>query len=129
MGGVLLVGLALISPQTLSAGHGAMHLDLTAKLGIGALVFLIVTKSAASVISLGFGFRGGLFFASLYLGSLLGRLFAVLLDTYAGASLDPTGGLAGRHGRGGGRHRRRAAAPCRSWCCRPPATSASPPRR
>ncbi len=90
MGGAILIGVALISAQTLSAGHGAMYLDLTAKLGIGALVFLIVTKSAASVISLGFGFRGGLFFASLYLGSLLGRLFAVLLDTYAGASLDPT---------------------------------------
>ena len=90
LGGVLLVGVALISIQTLSAGHGAMYLDLTAKLGIGALVFLILTKSAASVISLGFGFRGGLFFASLYLGSLLGRLFAVVLDTYAGASLDPT---------------------------------------
>ena len=47
-------------------------------------------RRLASVISLGFGFRGGLFFASLYLGSLLGRLFAVLLDTYAGANLDPT---------------------------------------
>ncbi len=90
MGGVLLMGIALISPQTLSAGHGAMYLDLTAKLGIVALIFLIVTKSAASVISLGFGFRGGLFFASLYLGSLIGRLFAVVLDTYFGASLDPT---------------------------------------
>jgi len=88
-GGDILVGLALISIQTLSAGHGAMSLDLTANLGIGALVFLILTKSAASIISLGFGFRGGLFFASLYLGSLLGRLFAVALDTYAGASLDP----------------------------------------
>ncbi|HEX3406679.1 MAG TPA: chloride channel protein [Caulobacteraceae bacterium] len=90
MGGVLLAGVALISPQTLSAGHGAMYLDLTAKLGIGALLFLIATKSAASIISLGFGFRGGLFFASLYLGSLLGRLFAVVLDTYFGASMDPT---------------------------------------
>lgn len=90
MGGVLLVGVALISVQTLSAGHGAMYLDLTAKLGIGALVFLLVTKSAASMISLGFGFRGGLFFASLYLGSLLGRLFAVVIDSYFGASLDPT---------------------------------------
>ena len=90
LGGVLLAGVALISPQTLSAGHGAMYLDLTAKLGIASLIFLIATKSAASVISLGFGFRGGLFFASLYLGSLLGRLFAVVLDTYFGASLDPT---------------------------------------
>jgi len=89
-GGVLLVGMALLSIQTLSAGHGAMSLDLTAKLGIGALVFLILTKSIASIISLGFGFRGGLFFASLYLGSLLGRLYAVLIDTYAHGSLDPT---------------------------------------
>jgi chloride channel protein, CIC family len=89
-GGVLLVGVALLSIQTLSAGHGAMSLDLTAKLGVGALVFLILTKSAASVISLGFGFRGGLFFASLYLGTLLGRLYAVLIDTYAHGSLDPT---------------------------------------
>lgn len=89
-GGVLLAGVALISTQTLSAGHGAMYLDLTANLGIAALVFLIVTKSAASIISLGFGFRGGLFFASLYLGSLLGRLFAVTLNTYAHVGLDPT---------------------------------------
>ena len=89
-GGVILVGIALIAPQTLSAGHGAMYLDLTAKLGIAALIFLILTKAAASIISLGFGFRGGLFFASLYLGSLLGRLYAVLIDTYAHASLDPT---------------------------------------
>ena len=88
-GGVLLAGLALIAPQTLSAGHGAMHLDLTADLGIMALVFLISTKALASVIALGFGFRGGLFFASLYLGSLLGRLYAVLLDQFTNASLDP----------------------------------------
>ncbi|HTX48786.1 MAG TPA: chloride channel protein [Caulobacteraceae bacterium] len=89
-GGSLLVGLALLSIQTLSAGHGAMSLDLTAQLGIGALVFLLLAKAMASVISLGFGFRGGLFFASLYLGSLLGRLYAVLIDTYGHASLDPT---------------------------------------
>ena len=89
-GGVLLVGMALISAQTLSAGHGAMYLDLTARLGIAALAFLIATKAMASIISLGFGFRGGLFFASLYLGSLLGRLYAVSIDTYAHASLDPT---------------------------------------
>ena len=89
-GGVLLAGVALVSVQTLSAGHGAMSLDLTANLGIAALVLLILAKSAASIIALGFGFRGGLFFASLYLGSLLGRLFAVTLDAYGHASLDPT---------------------------------------
>ena len=89
VGGALLAGLALIAPQTLSAGHGAMHLDLTADLGLMALVFLLSTKALASVISLGFGFRGGLFFASLYLGSLMGRLYAVVLDQFTNASLDP----------------------------------------
>jgi CIC family chloride channel protein len=83
-GGVLLAGLAFVAPQTLSAGHGAMHVDLTRDLAIGMLIFLIATKALASVISLGFGFRGGLFFASLYLGSLVGRLFAVGLEA-AGA--------------------------------------------
>ncbi|MHB8529115.1 MAG: chloride channel protein [Caulobacteraceae bacterium] len=93
MGGVFLGALAWNAPQTLSAGHGALHLDLSASLAIGALVFLIVTKSAASIVSLGFGFRGGLFFASLYLGALVGRLFIVSLNA-AGfdTGIDPIAG-------------------------------------
>jgi CIC family chloride channel protein len=93
MGGVLLAALAFIAPQTLSAGHGAMHLDLTMELGVTALVFLIATKALASVVSLGFGFRGGLFFASLYLGSLLGRVFVTGLQS-AGVDIgiDPLAG-------------------------------------
>jgi CIC family chloride channel protein len=89
LGGALLAGLALFAPQTLSAGHGAMRLDLTAELGVLALAFLLSTKTLASSIALGFGFRGGLFFASLYLGSLLGRLYALLLAHVHGVVLDP----------------------------------------
>ena len=89
LGGALLAGLALLAPQTLSAGHGAMRLDLTATLGVVALGFLLSTKTLASSIALGFGFRGGLFFASLYLGSLLGRLYALLLGHVHGVVLDP----------------------------------------
>ncbi len=96
IGGVLLAALALLSPQTLSAGHGAMRLDLAANLGLAALVFLIATKALASVVSLGFGFRGGLFFASLYLGSLVGRLYAVALGTWTNVEIDPlAAGLVG----------------------------------
>ena len=36
----------------------------------------MVLKSLASAISIGSGFRGGLFFASLFLGALVGKLFA-----------------------------------------------------
>jgi CIC family chloride channel protein len=92
-GGVLVAALAYFVPQTLSAGHGAMHVDLTRDLALGALIYLLLAKSLASVVSLGFGFRGGLFFASLYLGSLLGRLFIVAFQA-AGADIgiDPLAG-------------------------------------
>jgi CIC family chloride channel protein len=93
IGGVMLAAIAWSAPQTLSAGHGAMHLDFGADLAVGVLTFLILTKTAASVVALGFGFRGGLFFASLYLGSLLGRLF--ILALYAAGldiGIDPMAG-------------------------------------
>ncbi|MBV8684249.1 MAG: chloride channel protein [Caulobacteraceae bacterium] len=75
LGGVVLAAIAFYQPETLSSGHGALHLDMRSDLGIQALALLFAAKAAASVVALGFGFRGGLFFASLYLGSLLGRLF------------------------------------------------------
>jgi CIC family chloride channel protein len=80
IGGVLLAGLALVSPQTLSAGHGALHLDLAVGMPLALLAIVLVLKSTASIVSLGFGFRGGLFFASLFLGTLLGQIYAGLLD-------------------------------------------------
>jgi CIC family chloride channel protein len=80
IGGFLLGGLALVSPQTLSAGHGALHLDLAVGAPLVVLAIVLMLKTSASVVSLGFGFRGGLFFASLFLGSLIGQLYAGLID-------------------------------------------------
>lgn len=76
LGGALLIPLALVSPHVLSAGHGALHLTIAGELALGTLVLIFVLKSLASIVSLGFGFRGGLFFASLFLGVLLGQIFA-----------------------------------------------------
>ena len=84
LGGLLLIPLALATPQVLSAGHGALHLDLEAALPLGIVAALFVVKSAASIVSLGFGFRGGLFFASLFLGSLFGHLYAGVVALAAG---------------------------------------------
>jgi CIC family chloride channel protein len=77
-GGLLIGGLALVSPQILAAGHGAMKLDLPLELTMKALAFLIALKLLAALISLGSGFRGGLFFASLFVGALLGKLGGVI---------------------------------------------------
>lgn len=76
VGGLLLIPLAAITPQVLSAGHGALHMDLGAEVALRFILLVLFVKIAASTISLGFGFRGGLFFASLFIGSLVGQLFA-----------------------------------------------------
>jgi len=76
LGGLCLMPIAFLSPQALSAGHGALDLNLTGDIALGVLATVFLLKVAASSVSLGFGFRGGLFFASLFLGALLGRIYA-----------------------------------------------------
>ncbi len=86
VGGICVGAMAIVTPQVLAAGHGAMLLDLHREMAVGFVATVIVLKLAACLISLASGFRGGLFFASLFIGSLLGKLFAGLLAA-AGLSL------------------------------------------
>jgi CIC family chloride channel protein len=79
LGGVALGILAQITVQVLSAGHGALQLALRSEQTLSFLAMLVVLKSMASAISIGSGFRGGLFFASLFLGIVLGKLYGGLL--------------------------------------------------
>jgi chloride channel protein, CIC family len=79
IGGVCVGAMAIISPQVLAAGHGAMVLDMHRDMLPSIIAMIIVLKLIACLISLASGFRGGLFFASLFVGSLLGKLFATLL--------------------------------------------------
>ncbi|WP_160010659.1 chloride channel protein [Rhizobium sp. 18055] len=89
LGGIVVGLLALITPQVLSAGHGALHLNLDREVAIPVLVGLFLLKSFASAISIGSGFRGGLFFASLFMGALLGKFFAYSAPYFAHATLTP----------------------------------------
>lgn len=80
MVGGLFVGLfAIVSPQVMSSGHGALRLSGMLDLPFNFIVLLFVLKIAASVASLGSGFRGGMFFSSLLIGALGGHLVAVAL--------------------------------------------------
>jgi CIC family chloride channel protein len=90
IGGALVGLLAMISPQVMSSGHGALHLTGIFKLPLEMIALIFVLKALASVISLGSGFRGGLFFASLLLGALGGQLFASgVVNLIPGTRLDP----------------------------------------
>ena len=90
IGGLVVGGLAIVTPQVLAAGHGAMVLDLHREMAIGFIATVIALKLIACLVSLASGFRGGLFFCSLFVGSLLGKFFAaVLVWTGLGFTVDP----------------------------------------
>ena len=83
VGGLMVGSMALYTPQVLGAGHGALGLDFYWPLTARELAILIVLKLFACLVSLASGFRGGLFFASLFVGSLLGKLYSIGVDALA----------------------------------------------
>lgn len=77
LGGCVVGSLGLYSTQILSAGHGALHTLGHIPQTWLVLSCILLLKCCASAVSIGTGFRGGLFFASLFIGGLLGKLFAI----------------------------------------------------
>ncbi|ACI51262.1 Chloride channel core [Gluconacetobacter diazotrophicus PA1 5] len=75
VGGTIVGTMALVSPSVLSSGHWAMRVALEQGHPTGWILVLLALKAVASSVSIGSGFRGGLFFASLYLGVLTGAAF------------------------------------------------------
>ena len=91
VGGGILAAFAVYTPQLLGAGHGALDLDIPRALSASTLVILIALKLTACLVSLASGFRGGLFFASIFVGALLGKLFALCAAAaFPALALDPT---------------------------------------
>jgi CIC family chloride channel protein len=90
LGGLTVGLLALLTPHVMSSGHGALHFTSIVSMPLAMIAAVFVLKALASVISLGSGFRGGLFFATLFLGALGGRLFAAGIDMiWPGLNPDP----------------------------------------
>ncbi|HET6308223.1 MAG TPA: chloride channel protein [Rhodopila sp.] len=89
IGGLAIGPLALITPAVLSSGHGALGLSFEVQEPLRWVVLMVVLKATASAISIGSGFRGGLFFASLFLGALLGKAFAGALALVSAAHAVP----------------------------------------
>jgi len=63
---------------------------LTSHPAVAQLALILALKGLASAISLGAGFRGGLFFASLLIGATLGRLYGESLEALSPSlAVDP----------------------------------------
>ncbi len=89
IGGLIVGALAIAAPQVMSSGHGALHLSGMVRLSLWTLALFFLLKIAASIISLGAGFRGGMFLSSLLIGALGGNLLAdVLVMVWPSASFD-----------------------------------------
>lgn len=82
IGGAVMGMIALAVPQVLGNGQGAIQYNFDAILPLPLLALLLIAKLLGSVISIGSGFRGGLFSNSLFLGTLLGALFAQALSMF-----------------------------------------------
>jgi CIC family chloride channel protein len=90
LGGLGVGLLALATPQVMSSGHGALHFAGFVSIPLTVVASMFLLKAIASILSLGSGFRGGLFFATLFLGALGGHLFAGTIDAiWPTLKLDP----------------------------------------
>jgi CIC family chloride channel protein len=85
VGGLLLGLCALQFPQILGSGHGGiLHMIAAGSTGfeLWLLIGLIVAKAAGSAVSIGSGFRGGMFSSALYIGSLFGAASSLVVHRY-----------------------------------------------
>jgi CIC family chloride channel protein len=71
-----IAGLAAVSPVVLGSGHAGIDASVNGEIAAGAALVLLAAKMVSSSLSLGGGFRGGLFSASLLIGALLGQVLA-----------------------------------------------------
>ena len=110
IGAVIVATLAIFTPQVLGAGHGALALDVATDFPAAILLAFLSMKIVACLASLASGFRGGLFFASLLMGALLGKIYALSLAELAPSlAPDPDPVHPRGHGDAWGGDRRRPA--------------------
>jgi CIC family chloride channel protein len=75
----LLVGLiALAYPQVLGVGYESTDAALSELYPLWLLLVLLAVKTAATAISLGGGFGGGVFSPSLFIGAMVGGAYGVI---------------------------------------------------
>jgi CIC family chloride channel protein len=79
-GGLVVGALGCFYPSAMSSGHSALHADIDLTYPFLVVLMMLLMKAVASAFSIGSGFRGGLFFASLFLGALFGKVFAGVIS-------------------------------------------------
>ena len=77
-GGLIVGIIALGFPHVLGVGYGTTDAALRELIPFWTLVALLIAKTAATAVSLGTGFGGGVFSPSLFMGAMLGGAFGIV---------------------------------------------------
>jgi CIC family chloride channel protein len=80
-GGLLVGMLGTSFPHVLGVGYQATNAALNQLLPLWLLLALVVLKTAATAITLGSGFSGGVFSPSLFIGAMTGGAFGIIAAT------------------------------------------------
>ncbi|WP_339854433.1 chloride channel protein [uncultured Nisaea sp.] len=78
IGGLAVGGIAIFYPELLGVGYEAMDSALNEHYLLGTLILLALLKMLATAISFGFGFGGGMFSPSLFIGAMVGGSFGIM---------------------------------------------------
>ncbi len=78
IGGLMVGAIALFYPEVLGVGYETTDAALKNNLPLTLMLALLVAKTAATAISLGARFGGGIFSPSLYLGAMAGGSFGLI---------------------------------------------------
>jgi CIC family chloride channel protein len=79
LGGIILGCMALVSPQILGVGYGAIDQVLLQQFSWQFVLFLVFVKILATSITIGSGGSGGIFAPSLFIGAMTGGFFGMLV--------------------------------------------------
>ncbi len=78
IGGLCVGVIALAFPQVLGVGYEATDVALKGQYELAILIALMAAKMAATAISIGAGFGGGVFSPSMFIGAMVGGAFGII---------------------------------------------------
>jgi len=81
IGGLCVGAIALSFPQVLGVGYDTTDAALNSQLTLLVMLALLVAKTAATAVTLGFRMGGGVFSPSLYLGAMTGGAFGLVAES------------------------------------------------
>lgn len=81
VGGLCVGAIALSFPQVLGVGYDTTDAALNSQLGLWIMLALLLAKTAATAVTLGFRMGGGVFSPSLYLGAMTGGAFGLIAQS------------------------------------------------